>query len=338
VRGKAAYDTLKPMNISRWQHELRNVTRDPLELLQKAGIKAPIPLAETALTAFPVRVPESYLQRIGNNRPDDPLLRQVLPVAEEDREIPGFSHDPVGEFTKTLAPGLIQKYYGRVLLVTTSVCAIHCRYCFRRHYPYTDNNPASENWGPALDAIRADQSIKEVILSGGDPLTLADAKLASLIRQLELIPHLQWLRIHTRIPVVLPARITEELTAIISANRFKQTLVIHANHPHEITTDVNTVLQRLHTAGIQLLNQSVLLRGVNDDALVLAELSERLYASHVLPYYLHMLDPVAGAAHFEVDETVAKKLMEALQTILPGYLVPRLVREIEGIPYKTKLG
>jgi EF-P beta-lysylation protein EpmB len=335
VRGKAAYDTLKPMNISRWQHELRTVTRDPLELLQKTGIETRIPLAETALTAFPMRVPESYLQRIGNNRPDDPLLRQVLPVADEDKETPGFSHDPVGEFTKALAPGLIQKYHGRVLLVTTSVCAIHCRYCFRRHYPYTDNNPASENWGPALDAIRADPSIKEVILSGGDPLTLADAKLASLIQKLEHIPHLQWLRIHTRIPVVLPGRITEELTTIISTNRFKQTLVIHANHPHEITPEVCSVLQGLHKAGVQLLNQSVLLRGVNDDAQVLTELSERLYDSHVLPYYLHMLDPVAGATHFEVDETVAKDIIKTLRTTLPGYLVPKLVREIAGTEYKT---
>lgn len=326
------------MQTTRWQSELRELVRDPQELLKLAGIpSANRPLAQAALTAFPLKVPLSYLQRMHSNDPDDPLLRQVLPLAEEDISSPGYSTDPLGEIARTTVPGLLHKYDGRVLLVTTSVCAIHCRYCFRRHYPYSDNNAAQQNWGAALDYIRGDNTIHEVILSGGDPLSLSDDKLQLLIQKLELIPHLRWLRIHTRIPVVLPSRITDSLLQIITGNRFKQTVVIHANHPQEIEADVIGVLQALHRAGIQLLNQSVLLRGVNDDALILAELSERLYANHVLPYYLHMLDPVAGAAHFEVADTVATAIMEQLRASLPGYLVPRLVREIEGVPYKALL-
>lgn len=338
MRDKAAYDTLKPMDISSWQQELRAIIREPQELLNKTGLASDsMALAEAGLAAFPLRVPQSYLNRIIPGQPDDPLLRQVLPLAEEDIEVPGYSHNPVGEFDKTAVPGLIRKYPGRVLLITTSVCAIHCRYCFRRHYPYNKNNPARENWTAALDAIRSDQSIREVILSGGDPFTLADAKLTSLIRELEAIPHLQWLRIHTRMPVVMPTRITGKLVEIIADNRFKQTIVIHANHPHEIDAEVAVALSALHKAGIQLLNQSVILRGVNDEALILAELSERLYTNHVLPYYLHMLDPVAGAAHFEVDESSAQAIVRELRGRLPGYLVPRLVREIDGEPSKTLL-
>jgi len=338
VREKAAYDTLKPMTISSWQQELREVIREPGELLGKTGIQAEtVTLAKTALDSFPVRVPASYLARISQNNLNDPLLRQVLPLPEEDDTVPGFDVDPVGEFNKHSTAGLIRKYHGRVLLITTGVCAIHCRYCFRRHYPYSDNNPARKNWNAALDIIRSDQTIKEVILSGGDPLSLADEKLEALIRQLEDIPHLKWLRIHTRMPVVLPARVSEKLIDVIVTNRFRQTVVIHANHPNEINEEVRSALALLHHAGIQLLNQSVLLRGVNDDALILAELSERLHANHVLPYYLHMLDPVAGAAHFEVNDTTATAIMEQLRTTLPGYLVPRLVRELEGAPYKTSI-
>jgi EF-P beta-lysylation protein EpmB len=324
------------MNISRWQQELRELVRDPAELLEKTGFQpGSITLAREGTVQFPVRAPLSWLERIEKGRLDDPLLRQVLPLPREDDAVPGFDIDPVGEFNKHKSAGLIRKYHGRVLLVTTSVCAIHCRYCFRRHYPYSGNNPAAENWTAALDVIRSDASIKEVILSGGDPLSLADEKLATLIRQLEDIPHLKWLRIHTRMPVVLPGRVTSQLIAAISDNRFKQVVVIHANHPNEINTEVSAALGLLHQSGTQLLNQSVLLRGVNDDALVLAELSERLYASHVLPYYLHRLDPVAGAAHFEVDDDAATTIMKQLRAALPGYLVPRLVREVEGEPYKT---
>jgi len=338
VRDKGAYDTLKPMDISRWQHDLREVIRDPQELLVKTGSSGDKPaLAGRSAASFPLKVPFSWLQRIRPGMPDDPLLRQVLPLAEEDIDQPGYTADPLGEVDRTPSPGLIQKYHGRVLLVTTSVCAIHCRYCFRRHYPYSDNNPAQENWTSALDYIRADNSIHEVILSGGDPLSLSDDKLKSLIDKLEQIPHLRWLRIHTRMPVVLPSRVTDSLIQALSGNRFKQTMVIHANHPHEIEADVIPALQALHHSGMQLLNQSVLLHGINDDALILTELSQRLYSNHVLPYYLHMLDPVAGAAHFAVDISTATDIMETLQARLPGYLVPRLVRETAGSLYKTRV-
>lgn len=324
------------MDISRWQHDLREVIRDPQELLQKTVIATDkFILAGQAANSFPVKVPLSWLQRIRAGMPDDPLLRQILPLAQEDIDQPGYTADPLGEVGHTHTPGLIQKYHGRVLLVTTSVCAIHCRYCFRRHYPYSDNNPAQENWTAALDHIRADNTIEEVILSGGDPLSLADHKLQSLIEKLEQIPHLRWLRIHTRMPVVMPSRVTDGLLQALTGNRFRQTMVIHANHPHEIEADVLPALRALRDSGLQLLNQSVLLKGINDDALVLRELSQRLYANHVLPYYLHLLDPVAGAAHFAVDDASAAAIMEALRVTLPGYLVPRLVREIEGAPYKS---
>lgn len=339
VRDKAAYDTLKPMGNSRWQEQIRESIRDGDELIRLTGSDPETgSRPENAYKAFPVRVPGAYLARIERNNPDDPLLRQVLPVAEEDVEYPGYSRDPVGEINQHKGSGLIQKYPGRALLITTSVCAIHCRYCFRRHYPYTDNRAGRDNWRGALEIVRTDPEIREIILSGGDPLSLTDDKLQFLIGELDHIPHLKWLRIHTRMPVVVPDRITPSLIRVISGSRMKQTVVIHANHPNEIDTAVGSALASLHRSGIQLLNQSVLLKGVNDDALVLVELSERLYSNHVLPYYLHMLDPVAGAAHFEVPESTAVAIMDALRSRLPGYLVPRLVREMEGEAYKTPVG
>jgi EF-P beta-lysylation protein EpmB len=337
MRKQAACDTLRAM--TGWQQELRDLIRDHGDLLAAAGLsdqQIP-PLAQDTLAGFPVRAPAAWLQRIQANSPDDPLLRQVLPVPEEAEAAPGYHTDPVGELRQAPAPGLIRKYQGRALLITTSVCAIHCRYCFRRHYPYADNNPGRANWTAALEVIRSDPGIREVILSGGDPLTLSDAKLASLIRRLEEIPHLAWLRIHTRMPVVMPSRVTDGLIASIMDNRFKAVMVIHANHPDEIDGQVGAALTRLHGAGLQLLNQSVLLAGINDNADVLARLSERLHASHVLPYYLHMLDPVAGAAHFAVSDAAAVAITEELRTRLPGYLVPRLVREQAGAPFKIPL-
>lgn len=321
-----------------WQQELREVIRDRGQLLEHLGLQtATLPAPETATAAFPMKVPGSYLARIRRDQENDPLLRQILPIAEEDTTFPGFTTDPLGEASRQPVPGLIHKYHGRVLLVTTGVCAIHCRYCFRRHYPYSDNNPNRENWTGALEYIRSDPGIREVILSGGDPLSLADEKLGTLIRQLEQIPHLRWLRVHTRMPVVLPSRVTSALIEALTKNRFRQTLVVHVNHPHEIDEHAGRALETLHHAGIQLLNQSVLLRGVNDNADILSGLSVRLYTHHVLPYYLHRLDPVAGAAHFEVDDETAKAILHQLSATLPGYLVPRLVREIEGAPGKSSL-
>ena len=256
MREKAAYDTLKSMDISRWQRQISTCIREKEELLDLVGLtEDDVSTSNTAITTFPVRVPNAYLNRIDKNNPDDPLLRQVLPIVDEDIKVPGYKNDPVGEFDKHPAPGLIQKYPGRVLLVTTSVCAIHCRYCFRRHYPYQDNHPGKDNWGDALDMIRSDTSIKEVILSGGDPLSLTDNKLLSLIKKLEQVPHLSILRIHTRMPVVLPGRVTDELIQAICDNRFKQTLVIHSNHANEINEDVINALNALNRTDMQLLNR-----------------------------------------------------------------------------------
>jgi L-lysine 2,3-aminomutase len=339
VRNKAAYDTLKPMDNSTWQQQIGDGIRNQDELLKLSGnAGAGFPTPKIAIKTFPLRVPRSYLKRMEKNNPNDPLLRQVLPVPAEEAEIAGYNRDPVGEIDKHASPGLIQKYEGRALLITTNACAIHCRYCFRRHYPYADNLAGRDKWTTALETLRADPGIKEIILSGGDPLSMADDKLGSLILQLEQIPHLIWLRLHTRIPIVMPDRVSSGLLNVIGRSRFKQTLVVHANHPNEIDDEVASALDKLHGTGIQLLNQSVLLRGVNDDARILAQLSERLYLHHVLPYYLHMLDPVAGAAHFEVPEKTARRIMQDLRVRLPGYLVPRLVREIDGEAFKTPLG
>lgn len=338
MRAKGAYDTLKPMTISSWQSELKQTIRDPRTLVEYAGLDhSDTVLPSRATASFPVRVPAAFLDRIQHDNPDDPLLRQVLPVAAEDDETAGFSEDPLGESRHQPVPGLLTKYPGRVLLVATGVCAIHCRYCFRRHFPYQKNNAGRNDWRPALAAIRDDTSIREVILSGGDPLSLADDKLSALLQSLSAIPHIRRIRIHSRIPVVLPDRITETLVDALTEIHPQVVMVIHANHANEIGENAAAGLQRLHDAGLPLLNQSVLLRGVNDDSTALVNLSERLFDCHVLPYYLHMLDPVAGAAHFLVDDDTARKIMNEVRTRLPGYLVPRLVREEEDELSKTPL-
>ena len=307
-------------------------------LLEAAALPAAtVDLAQQSLQQFPLRVPRSFTAAMTAGDPADPLLRQVLPVADEDQVVAGFSADPVGEWRRQPVPGLLVKYPGRALLVATAACAIHCRYCFRRHFPYADHNPSREDWRPALDVIRADASIIEVILSGGDPLSLSDAKLSHLIALLEAVPHLRRLRLHTRMPVVVPDRVTPALLALLTRTRLQTVVVIHANHAREISAAAGRALGELHGNSLTLLNQSVLLQGVNDDASVLAELSERLFQVHVLPYYLHMLDPVAGAAHFLVNDDRARTIMAELRRRLPGYLVPRLVREQEGELSKTPL-
>ena len=335
---KAAYDTLKTMSRANWQEQLRNAVRDPVILFKELDMTmTPESLPYNALQEFPLMVPRRWLARIGSGNLDDPLLRQVLPLAAEDTEHPGFSRDPVGESARRQAPGLLQKYHGRALLITTGACAIHCRYCFRRHFPYADENVVSNNWNASLDLLAADPGISEIILSGGDPLVLGEEKLSGLIQRLERIPHLQRLRIHSRIPVVLPERITDELIAALLRSRLTPVLVIHCNHPNELDDQVATILHRIRKAGIVVLNQSVLLRGVNDSPEIIATLSERLFQYGVLPYYLHLLDPVTGAAHFQVPMETASAIMEQLRRHLPGYLVPRLVREQAGAPYKLPL-
>lgn len=269
--------------------------------------------------------------------PTDPLLRQVLPLGDELDPVAGFSADAVGDLAARTAPGLIHKYHGRVLLIAAGACAVHCRYCFRRHYPYGDDPRRLDDWGPALAAVEADPSITEAILSGGDPLMLTDARLAAVVERLEAIPHVRRLRIHTRLPVVLPDRVTPELLDLLRSTRFTAVVVVHANHPNEIVADCADALRSMTAAGIRLLNQAVLLGGVNDDAAVLADLSERLFDLGVLPYYLHQLDRVSGASHFEVSEARGRELMADLRARLPGYLVPRYVRESSGEASKTPI-
>lgn len=318
-----------------WKNALAIAVRDPAELLALLGL--PNDLLEAARDAartFPLRVPRSYLGRMQKGDPHDPLLRQVLPLAEEQVTVAGFGTDPVGDRQAVAAPGVLHKYHGRVLLTTTGACAIHCRYCFRRHFPYGEENPSRNDWQAAIEYLEKHPEVEELILSGGDPLMLDTPQLERLSERLCSVPHLKRLRLHTRLPVVLPERVDAPLLAWLRSLPWQTVMVIHANHAQEIAGEVCTALEQLHEAGITLLNQSVLLRGVNDSVDSLAALSERLFAQRVIPYYLHLLDRVAGAAHFEVDEVSATRLHEALRSRLPGYLVPRLVREIEGLPYK----
>lgn len=311
---------------------------DPAVLLQTLGLpETLLPAAERAAKSFGLKVTAPYLARIRHNDPADPLLRQVLPVFDELIEKEGFSADPVGDLMAMTSPGLLHKYHGRALLLVTAACAIHCRYCFRRAFPYTDANPARDDWQQALDNIEADPSIAEIILSGGDPLSLSDQRLAALSQKLDAIPHLQRLRIHTRLPVVAPSRVDDALCDWLGSTRLQTIVVLHINHPQEIDADLTEACKRLHDAGATLLNQAVLLAGVNDDATTLKHLSERLFGSRVLPYYLHQLDRVQGATHFEVPDEQAHQLLTALRESLPGYLVPRLVREQAGGASKQPL-
>ncbi len=321
-----------------WQQALKDAVRDPLllasllDLPDRWGTDA-LRAAET----FPLFAPKSYIARMQKGNPRDPLLRQVLPVSAELTPTPGFSPDPVGDAEASLLPGLLHKYDGRVLMVTTGACAVHCRYCFRREFPYSEIPPGADAWDPALARIRSDKSIREVILSGGDPLTLVDSQLRILAERLADIPHLRRIRIHTRLPVVLPQRVTDELLGWLRGSRLTPIVVIHANHAAELVGSAASAIARLVDAGIPLLNQSVLLRGVNDTVPDLVQLSERLLDLRVIPYYLHLLDRVRGAAHFEVPTATGIRLIESLRRQLPGYAVPRLVREISGQPHKIPL-
>ncbi|HEY4261772.1 MAG TPA: EF-P beta-lysylation protein EpmB, partial [Schlesneria sp.] len=323
---------------STWHESLAAAIRDPHVLLQRLGLPLQLlPQTTQAAKQFSVMVPESYLQRMQSGDLRDPLLRQVLPLGDELLDVPGFTTDAVDDHSARIAPGLLQKYAGRALMIVTGACAIHCRYCFRRHYPYSNEPRRMEDWQPALDALAADDSIHEVLLSGGDPLIVPDRRLSELVHQLEQIPHLQRLRIHSRLPIVLPNRVCPELIDLLTGSRLTPIMVVHANHPHEIQHDCSDALRRLVRCGITTLNQSVLLRGVNDSVEVLQELSERLINLGVIPYYLHQLDRVQGAAHFEVDETIGLKLIEELRKRLPGYAVPQYVREEAGWPHKRPL-
>ena len=322
----------------RWQQALREAVRDPRELLDLLGLDRLAPrLSDEAMVQFPLRVPRGFVARMRRGDPSDPLLRQVLPLDDEMRPMPGFGLDAVGDGAAKTAPGVLQKYRGRALLVATGSCAIHCRYCFRRHFPYAEETAARDGWREAVDLIRQDASIEEVLLSGGDPLSLSNGKLAELTGALADIPHLRRLRIHSRLPIVVPERVDDGLMGWLSTLPWPVTLVVHANHANEFDGTVDAALGRLRAAGVHLLNQAVLLRGVNDSVDALAALSERGFRAGVLPYYLHQLDRVAGVAHFEVDDAHARALHAGLAARLSGYLVPRLVREIPGDTGKRPL-
>ncbi|NYF34536.1 EF-P beta-lysylation protein EpmB [Stenotrophomonas sp. JAI102] len=315
----------------RWQQRWREAIRDPRELLRQLGLD-PVALgvSDEAAGQFAVRVPQGFAARMRHGDRHDPLLRQVLPITDELKIVPGFSLDAVGDGAAKKATGVIQKYRGRALLVTTGSCAINCRYCFRRHFDYGTENAAREGWRDAVDAIAQDPDIDEVILSGGDPLSLATHKLVELTQALRQIPHLRRLRIHSRLPVVLPERVDDELVQWLGSLPWPVAFVIHANHANEFDASVDAAMARLREAGATLLNQAVLLRGVNDSIEALQALSERSFAAGVLPYYLYQVDRVEGVAHFEVDDDTAKDLHAQLTARLSGYLVPKLVREISG--------
>jgi EF-P beta-lysylation protein EpmB len=324
---------------SSWQQQIRSAVRSVDQLLERLKLppnqleNAPI----EALRDFPTFVPLPYLARIRRGDIDDPLLTQVLPTPAEDQSPGPYSIDPLGESASTLQPGMLQKYAGRVLLVTTGVCAVNCRYCFRRHFPYDEAPKSPGQWQGAIEQIADDRSLEEVILSGGDPLMLVDKNLEQLVMQLDSISHLKRLRIHTRLPIVIPQRVTDQLLKLLSASRLQQIMVIHSNHAREIDDAVESALARLGNTGTILLNQSVLLHRVNDRTETLIALSKRLLECRVLPYYLHKNDAVIGTSHFEVSVKKGIELIEEMRKSLPGYAVPQFVQEIAGQPNKTVL-
>ncbi|WP_404374970.1 EF-P beta-lysylation protein EpmB [Vreelandella aquamarina] len=321
-----------------WQQQLSQAIRDPATLCKRLGLSQRwLTGAHAGHRLFEICVPDAYLARMVPNDPHDPLLLQVLPTGDETDTPPGYVSDPLEEADHRPVKGLIHKYANRVLLIASPACAINCRYCFRRHFPYSENSPSRAQWQEALNYLHADASIHEAILSGGDPLAASDRQLAWLVEQLESIPHLKRLRIHTRLPVVIPDRVDEGLLGWLGSTRLQKVVVLHINHANEIDQAVVDACTRLKQAGVTLLNQSVLLRGINDSVPALATLSERLFEAGVLPYYLHVLDPVQGAAHFDVPDEEAQALVQALLEHLPGFLMPRLVREVPGKMSKTPL-
>lgn len=323
---------------TRWQDSLANAIRDPETLINRLELSGElIEPARRAAKLFSLMVTESFLARMQHGNPGDPLLRQVLPLDLEFEHVAGFTTDALGEDQAHRAPGMLQKYAGRVLLILTGACAVNCRYCFRRHYPYGNEPRRLDDWEPVIHEIAQDTSIREVILSGGDPLMLSGQRFDKLLSLIEPIKHVARLRIHSRLPIVLPDRIDDEFLERLRTSRLTTIMVVHANHAREIAADCRESLVRLVAAGIPTLNQSVLLRDVNDTVDLQADLCTRLADLGVMPYYLHLLDRVSGTAHFEVAESVGRSIVEELRKRLPGYAVPRLVREIPGEPHKTVL-
>lgn len=321
-----------------WQTAMSSAITDPAELLQVLALDASLlPIARLVAQQFALKVPHSFVSRMKKGDINDPLLRQILPLGEELNHHPEYSVDPLRENSVNPLPGLLHKYHGRVLLTVAGICGVNCRYCFRRNFPYEDNNPGRGGWEKVIDYIEADSSISEVIYSGGDPLIASDKNLKELTQRIAAIPHVKTLRIHTRMPIVIPMRVTSSLIDFLTCTRLRPVMVLHCNHPQEIDLSIEQAMRKLRDANITLLNQSVLLKEVNDNAEVLIELSEKLFSCGILPYYLHLLDRAQGTAHFAVSEFSAQQLFAELMQKLPGYLVPRLVREVPGAESKTPI-
>ncbi|HEY9030991.1 MAG TPA: EF-P beta-lysylation protein EpmB [Kangiella sp.] len=331
-----------PRNDSYWQERewkklLSQAISSPFELLSRLDLSIQdLPYSILAEHRFVQKVPEPFIERMEKGNPHDPLLRQVLAVSDENLEVAGFVSDPLKE-QESEVPGLLHKYRSRVLVMLSTACAINCRYCFRREFPYQEHQTGREGWQAIFDYLAAHPEINEVILSGGDPLAVNDPYLTDFIQQLEKIPSVIRLRIHTRLPLVIPQRVTKGFIDALTQTRLQSVVVLHINHPNEIDELFAQATARLHQSGIHLLNQSVLLKGVNDNSEILAELSEKLFAHHIQPYYLHQLDKVSGAHHFAVDDAQAVKIMQELNTSLAGFLVPKLVREEAGKASKSPI-
>jgi EF-P beta-lysylation protein EpmB len=335
IIAKMKTNTIKTIS---WQAALINAVTDPAELLRLLDLDMQLlDAAKAAAERFPLKVPHGFIARMQKGNSHDPLLQQILPIHAELENTPGYSNDPLLEANVNPIPGLLHKYQNRVLLTFIGTCAINCRYCFRREFPYADNNPGTEGWDKALEYVAQNKMINEVILSGGDPLVAPDKMLQNFTEKLNAISHVKRLRIHSRIPIVLPERITAEFIGWISQLKQKPVLVVHCNHPQEINAEVKAAARALTQAGVTLLNQSVLLKGINDDAETLMALSETLFEIHIQPYYLHLLDKVNGTAHFDIDLEQAKDLHRTISQRLSGYLVPKLVFEQPGAPSKIEI-
>ncbi len=322
--------------LNSWQDELIQAIDCPRELLEVLQLPMSLlPAAEAANTLFALKVPRPFVQRMRKGDPSDPLLRQVLPLGDELEDTVGYQVDPLQEQKATPDPGLVHKYKSRVLLIAAPNCAINCRYCFRRHFPYQDNNPGRTQWLQTFATIAADDNINEVILSGGDPLANSDRQLQWMVDQLAQIPHIKRLRVHTRLPIVIPQRITDYTLRWLTSSRLQTLVVLHSNHPAELDDQVAKSVDRMRASQITVLNQAVLLKGINDNLQTQVSLSERLFEIGALPYYLHLPDKVQATAHFDVNQNEALALHQQMQSQLSGFLVPKLVREEPGHTQKT---
>jgi EF-P beta-lysylation protein EpmB len=346
TNSSAEFDLSAGNSVVSWQQSLASCVSSLSELADILQLPQLVEgdgklVSNMNFSSFPLRVPREFVARMKKGSLDDPLLQQVLPQALQSQApfpSPGFSADPLKEKNATPVPGLLHKFKDRVLLIVSGACAIHCRYCFRQHFPYAQHVLSPSRWQPALDYIRQQTQIKEVIISGGDPLSAKDSSLSALLSELCTVPHLRRLRIHTRMPIVIPQRIDTSFLQMLRQLSLPLTLVVHSNHPQEIDGAVIQAMHKLNSIPrLTLLNQTVLLHGINCDAQILAALSERLHQAGVLPYYLHRLDKVSGAEHFALPLAEAQSIMWQLLEILPGFLVPKLVEERPGLPSKLPL-